>query len=202
MGVSDELVTRLERAEARIEDLEGEIRFLRGLLANPSISSTQKSVLWAVRDLVGRTCREAERFVEIDVRELGKLAGLSRFTVGKQLVELAEMGAIARRERLDVAIGKFGRKTFRKRISVALTIWTDRPGDLRPLVERNHGGKREKRCPNCESTDLVLSKSLWCACCKRELGSTMELVNKDGRTFDEFVEDVLRRDQERGYQAP
>jgi hypothetical protein len=197
MGVYDELVARLEQAETRVGELQGEMRYVWDLISNPHISSSQKITLLAVRDLIRRTGRDIEQFTEVSMIELGKLIGASRWTAGSNVTSLAEMGALARREHTEVVEGRYGRKVYKTRVSVALTMFAQYPAMLKPLQARNHGGKREKRCPHCQSKDLLLYKQLWCACCKREIDSTMEPVNDD-RTMDEFVDDVLRRDRERG----
>jgi hypothetical protein len=195
MSVYDELVARLERAESRIDDLEGEIRFLRGLISNPYLSSSQKLTLWVVRDLILRTRSSADQLTEIDVKELGKLIGASRFTAGKQLIELAKMGALARRERTELEAGRNGGKKYRTHIQVALTLFAERPDQLRPLEARNHGGKREpKRCPHCGSEDLVQEQRVFCACCKRELDYHLEPVN-EGMSIDEIVDRSIEREK-------
>jgi hypothetical protein len=199
MGVFDELVARLERAEARSTELEGEMRYIWDLISNPGLSSSEKITLLAVRDLIKRTGRDLEQFTEVSMNELGKLTGTSRWTAGSNVTSLAEMGALARRERTEATEGLFGRKVYKTTVSVALTMFSEHPALLQPLAARNHGGKREKRCPHCQSKDLLLYKQLWCACCKREIDSKIGPVNDD-RTMDEFVDDVLQRDRERGEQ--
>jgi hypothetical protein len=198
MGMYDELVGRIERAEARIDDLEGDVRFLKDLLANPHLSPSQKITLVAVRDFLRQYGGKPGQLTEISIAELGKLIGLSRQTAGDNVMTLAQMGAIARREWMDITVGRYGRKVYRKCVAIGATLFTERPGDLRPLQVRNQGGKREKRCPYCQSADLLIYKTTYCTCCKKEIDCSTEQVNDDGRTLDEFVDDVIRRDQERG----
>jgi predicted DNA-binding protein YlxM (UPF0122 family) len=192
MGVFDELAARLERAEAHVEELQGEMRYVWDLISNPCLSSSQKITLLAVRDLIKRTGRDLERFTEISMIELGKQTGVSRQTVGDNVASLAEMGALARRERTELEPGRNGGKKYRTIISVAPTLLTEHPAMIQ--ASRNQGGKREKKCPNCGGMDLLLYKQLWCACCKREISSEWQSVNDD-RTLDEFVDDVLERDR-------
>jgi hypothetical protein len=195
MSVYDELVARLERAESRAEELEGERRYTRDLLANPHLSPSQKITLLAVRDLIRRTGRDIEQFTEINMTELGKLTGASRHTAGDNVIALTKMGALARREEREQAAGRFGRKVYKTHIYVALTLFTERLAQLRPLEERNHGGKREpRRCPHCGSEDLVQEQRVFCACCKRELDYHLEPVN-EGMTVDEIVDRSIEREK-------
>lgn len=199
MSVYDELVARVERAEERIEELESEVKFLRELLANPHLTASVKSTLWAVRDHIKRNGCKLGQFTDIDMKELGKTTGVSRQTAGDNIMKLAKMGGIARREWKEEVTGRYGRKVFKTHVLVGLSLWTDRPGELEPEKPNNWGGTRVKKCPTCGSEDLVLMKQVYCACCKKEVDSSVKPLNAD-MSMDDIVERTLQRDKERGQQ--
>jgi len=164
VGIYDDLVERLERAEARISSLEENEHFLHDLISNPHLSPSQKLAMLVARDAIQKTGQSIEQLVEVDIAALGKSMGASRFTAGRAVTELAKMGGLAREARTEVSEGRNGKKKYRTRILLGLTIWTGKPASIRPTEPRNHGGKREQ-CEKCGGENLEVYEAYICQDC-------------------------------------
>jgi hypothetical protein len=201
LRVSNELLERVQELERKKEELEEQVKQLlddkhyfqeridayqereernrereernRRLWTNEHLSGNHKIVLMHLEVEASRLRPELTDQIRIDMSAVGKATGLSRYTVGDKVRDLARWGAIQKTTEA-VQMQKKGKKIEVDLVSVALNeLALAAPEDIRPVKEdgeeysRNHGGRRE-RCRRCKSENIQRVHHIRCLDCGDE----------------------------------
>jgi hypothetical protein len=172
-----------QQLQDNIENYREREARIRKLLANKNISAAHKLILMHIEDEAGRRRPELTDVIRIDMTAVGSATGLSRYTVGDKVRDLADWGAIEKTSE-KVKVEKKGKKIEVDHVSVALNqMFLIAPEDIRPVkdgeeYDRNHGGKRE-RCRRCKSVNIQRLHHIRCFDCGEEYISTSEEHTQD-----------------------
>jgi hypothetical protein len=174
--LADEQVTQLtqqrddarelaHRSEEMVEILRDRLDRVDTILRieTKNMGPSEKLAFIKIDRLTGGTVdNQGSKFIEISVADVGKAIGMSRGTAGDNIQKLAMRGFIAR-EADKEHIGKGQCFTH---ISVARTLFTDRPQDLQVAeeVQNNQGGTRVT-CEGCGSENVNIHQAYECRDC-------------------------------------
>jgi hypothetical protein len=172
----------LQKAQARIKDLEHDGAWERKLRANKQISATQRLVCktlseeYAKAAAKGRLNEHGE--AKIYYPKLAKQCGVSPQTFGDAAKKLADWGAYKHRNERHINASN-GQRVSRVYVAPieGAKVLVIAPDKIAPEKPRNHGGKRF--CPTCGSTSLKETRRLVCADCGTVISQHEHWVNRE-----------------------
>lgn len=184
------LAVALERAEARIRQLEQEnsalrteLRWIDRLLAVPAsiMSPSHKVTLRAAVKAYQQGTPDENGLVQIESWKLCKTVGQSKQTFLDNLTYCAEQLGILtkKRERLVDS----DTNDFTTNLYIGVTPLLARPQDYKVEQPRNHGGERQL-CPHCHSDRLQRRVTMTCMYCGSVLDEKISLVNQASHLDD------------------
>src|SRR5215470_4039305 len=178
------LAAALERAEARIRELEQEnnalrteMRWIDRLLAVPAqvMSPSQKVTLRAAVKAYRQGTPDEKGFVQLESWKLCKTVGQSKDTFLDNLTYCTEkLGILQKRTE---RILDSDTNTYSTNLSIGVTNLLAHPQHYRVDQPRNHGGERQI-CPHCQSDRLQRKITVTCIDCGAVLDTHISEVNK------------------------
>ena len=192
------LATALQRAEARIRELEhensalrNEIRWIDRLLAVPAsiMSPSQKVTLRAAVKAYQKGTPDDNGLVQIESWKLCKTVGQSKQTFLDNLTYCAEKLGILTKKRERIVESETN--DYTTNLYIGVTPLLAHPQQYQVEQPRNHGGERQ-RCPHCHSERLQKKVILTCMNCGSVLDEKISPVNQGSQldvSPDEYARD-------------
>jgi ribosomal protein S17 len=182
MGVYDEMAARIERLEARVQELEEGDRYAVELAANRNLSPAEKWTLWAIVRKLGRVMKGGEQYAPVEIWQIAKEIGMSSDQTGTLIKKLAMTGVIARKECTVKVETRNNKPKINKQVSLGLTLLTSMPSRIIHPQPRNHGGKRE-HCEKCGGERLEIYAAYICKDCGHIHQAELKRETKGRRGF-------------------
>jgi hypothetical protein len=177
------LAAALQRAQARIRELEQEnnalrteLRWIDRLLAVPAsiMSPSQKVTLRAAVKAHQKGTPDDNGLVQIESWKLCKTVGQSKQTFLENLTYCAEQLGILTKKRERVV--ESDTNDYTTNLYIGVTPKLSHPQQYKVQQPRNHGGERQ-RCPHCHSDRLQKKVTITCMACSTVLDEAISLVN-------------------------
>ena len=188
----DQLATQDSVLNANIE----EKIYQSNLFANPDLSSSEKLVLLASRNVVRELRADDDvSLADFHLNTIANQTGLTTETVGLKLHRLDAVFNTVEYETKKVYAGKDrqGKKLYVSDTKLAILPLADQPQAIQlPETAPRHGGPREKKvCPTCGSDKIQRATHTHCLECKHTLELTVHMVNEEMVGLEQSDADAL-----------
>jgi len=178
------LAAALQRAQARIRELEQEnnalrteLRWIDRLLAVPAsiMSPSHKVTLRAAVKAYQKGTPDEHGLVQIESWKLCKTVGQSKQTFLDNLTYCTERLGILTKKRERVV--ESTTNDYTTNLYIGVTPLLAHPQQYQVEQSRNHGGERQ-HCPHCQSDRLQRKVTVTCMACGTVLDEAISLVNQ------------------------
>lgn len=178
------LAAALQRAEARIQQLEqennklrNEVRWIDRLLAVPAsvMSPSHKVTLRAAVKAYQQATPDENGLVQIESWRLCKTVGQSKQTFLDNITYCTEQLGILTKKRERIVDSDTN--DYTTNLYIGVTPLLARPHEYKVETPRNHGGERQI-CPHCHSEQLQRKVTITCMNCGSVLDEKCNPVNQ------------------------